>query len=166
MRKNDSISTKDYKLKKNGGITLIALVITIIVLLILAGITIVQLSNSGLFEKTQESKEKWDNAEEDENTKISKYENEIDNYVSGNRETITIPVEEYNRLKNHINYSTEEQCIGTWIDGLPLYEKVILLNGNYSGWDAQVYDLTSLNTHQIVKFDAWEKTENGDIRTK
>lgn len=36
MRKNDSISTKDYKLKKNGGITLIALVITIIILLILA----------------------------------------------------------------------------------------------------------------------------------
>lgn len=37
-------STKKYQVKTNNGITLIALVITIIVLLILAGVTIATLT--------------------------------------------------------------------------------------------------------------------------
>ena len=41
--------------KKNRGITLIALVITIIILLILAGISISALTGSGLFSKAQEA---------------------------------------------------------------------------------------------------------------
>ena len=45
--------------KKNKGITLVSLVITIIILLILAGITIVQLTKSGLFAKAEEAKEKY-----------------------------------------------------------------------------------------------------------
>lgn len=44
-------------LKKNGGITLIALVVTIIVLLILAGITIAMLTgNNGIITRTNDSK--------------------------------------------------------------------------------------------------------------
>ena len=38
------------------GITLIALVITIIILLILAGISIAALTNTGLFEKAKDAK--------------------------------------------------------------------------------------------------------------
>ena len=72
---------------KNTGITLIALVITIIILLILAGITISQLSNLGLFDKTRTAKEKYQNAQDDENDKIAKYENEIEDYINGNRNT-------------------------------------------------------------------------------
>ena len=45
------------KIKENKGITLIALVITIIVLLILAGVTIAMLTgHNGLLNKTSESK--------------------------------------------------------------------------------------------------------------
>ena len=44
-------------LKERKAITLIALVITIIILLILAGITISSLTNSGLFDKVKEAKE-------------------------------------------------------------------------------------------------------------
>ena len=43
---------------KNRGITLVALVITIVILLILAGITIWQLTGNGLFGKAQLAKEK------------------------------------------------------------------------------------------------------------
>ena len=43
-------------LKKEKGITLIALVITIIILLILAGISIASLTGSGLFEKAKDAK--------------------------------------------------------------------------------------------------------------
>ncbi len=42
------------KLNKNKGITLVALVITIIILLILAGIAINSLTNSGLLTKAGE----------------------------------------------------------------------------------------------------------------
>ena len=46
-------------IKKDNGITLVVLVITIIILLILAGITIAQLTGNGLFEKAQLSKEEF-----------------------------------------------------------------------------------------------------------
>ena len=87
------------KLNSNKAITLVALVITIVILLILAGITIAQLSNSGLFDKSKQSKEESENAIEKEETEMAKYENEINNYVSGNREGITLTQEEYEMLK-------------------------------------------------------------------
>ncbi len=59
------------KFKKQKGITLIALVITVIVLLILAGTAItVGLSGDGLFERTNSAVEKWNN-------KVSEEENAV-----------------------------------------------------------------------------------------
>ena len=46
------------KYKNQKAITLVALVITIIILLILAGISISTLTNTGIFDKTIEAKEK------------------------------------------------------------------------------------------------------------
>ena len=45
------------KNKNTKGITLVALVITIVVLLILAGISIQAITNTGLFTKAQQAKE-------------------------------------------------------------------------------------------------------------
>ena len=67
--------------KKNKGITLVALVITIIILLILAGISISALTNTGIFGKAKDAKQKSADAELDQNTKLDEYENEIDNYL-------------------------------------------------------------------------------------
>ena len=53
------------------GITLVALVITIIILLILAGISILSLTDNGLFEKTEEAKEKSEISNEKEIIKLS-----------------------------------------------------------------------------------------------
>ena len=66
---------------KNKGITLVALVITIIILLILAGISISALTNTGIFQKAKDAKQKSADAELDQNTKLDEYENEIDNYL-------------------------------------------------------------------------------------
>ena len=66
---------------KNKGITLVALVVTIVVLLILAGISISALTNTGIFQKAKDAKQKSANAELDQNTKLDEYENEIDNYL-------------------------------------------------------------------------------------
>lgn len=69
---------------KNKGITLIALVITIIILLILAGVAILQLTENGFFEKAKLAKEKQDNAQKLENITLADYENKIGEYVQGN----------------------------------------------------------------------------------
>ncbi len=67
--------TKD----KNEGITLIALVITIIILLILAGITISSLMGNGLFEKANNASEKSKQAEAEELVKLAVFESIGDN---------------------------------------------------------------------------------------
>ena len=46
------------KIINNKGITLVALVITIVILLILAGISIQAITNTGLFEQVEEAKKK------------------------------------------------------------------------------------------------------------
>ena len=74
-------------LKEKKAITLIALVITIIVLLILAGIAVAQLSENGLFENTKLAKEKYQKSREVEDSVLGDYENEITNYKSSSRYT-------------------------------------------------------------------------------
>ena len=77
------------KTKRNArGITLIALVITIIVLLILAGVTIAALSgDNGILTKAKEAKEKTEQAQKDEERNLQ----EITDTMNG--------VEGYNRNK-------------------------------------------------------------------
>ena len=59
---------KRMKIKnKEKGITLIALVVTIVVLLILAGVSVNALfGNSGIIEKAKEAQNKMDNATEND----------------------------------------------------------------------------------------------------
>ena len=69
-------------LKENKkGITLVALVITIVILLILAGISISALTNTGLFGKAKEAKEKSENAALEQNKILDNYEKEVDQYL-------------------------------------------------------------------------------------
>ena len=71
------------KIKTNNGITLVALVITIIILLILATISIQSLTNTGLFKKANEAKEKTQNAAENQAKTLNEYEDELNKYISG-----------------------------------------------------------------------------------
>ena len=70
------------KIKTNNGITLVALVITIVILLILATISIQSLTNTGLFQKAQEAKEKTQNTEENQAKTLNEYEDELNKYIS------------------------------------------------------------------------------------
>ena len=80
MKIQDRIKTKG-----NKGITLIALVITIIVLLILAGVTIAALSgDNGILRRATEAKEQTNQKNDEETEKIGGYESTIDQYVDGN----------------------------------------------------------------------------------
>ena len=105
--------------RKNKGITLVALVITIVILLILAGISIAQLTGNGLFKNAKLAKEKSENAQKLEDKTLGDYESKIGDYIDGTRN------------ENENNYSKEEQVIGTWIDGTTIYSKVIDLGYSF-----------------------------------
>ena len=73
----------EKNLRKNNGITLIALVITIVILLILAGITIASLTgDNGLFSRAQQAKNKYLNAVNKENAELAK----MNSYITTGRE--------------------------------------------------------------------------------
>lgn len=87
---------KEKCLAKKNGITLIALVITIIILLILATITIVELRNTSLFGKTAYAKNKYKQAERTENNTLDDYTNKISEYggkILKNKEQEDIPIQ-------------------------------------------------------------------------
>ena len=97
--------------KRNNGITLIALIITIIVLLILAGITVAQLSGNGLFENAKLAKEKYKNSKQDEDNGIYKYNNKIEEYLNNGRDyeaEISELTQEINSLKTTVNYNLSQ----------------------------------------------------------
>ncbi len=73
------IKGKSYK---EQGITLVALVITIIILLILAGVTLnTALSDNGLFARAKEASEKYKESEEQEKEALDDIEKELDGII-------------------------------------------------------------------------------------
>ncbi len=67
-------------LRKEKGITLVALVVTIIILLILAGVSITMVSGNGLFGRASNAASKYSSASESENSTVSWYEQQMANY--------------------------------------------------------------------------------------
>ncbi|MEI3395032.1 MAG: hypothetical protein V8R82_04910 [Clostridia bacterium] len=71
-------------MKEQKGITLVALVITIIILLILAGISIATLSgDNGLFKRAQQAKDATVNGQKNENAALDTYNAAINNAIKG-----------------------------------------------------------------------------------
>ena len=85
---------------KNKGITLIALVITIIILLILAGISISALTNQGLFKNAKAAQNATEKAEEEQGQRLNEYEDEINKYLGNSKEESKVPTVEESIKKN------------------------------------------------------------------
>jgi len=72
------------KIKQEKGITLIALVVTIVVLLILAGVSVNALfGNSGIIEKAKEAQNAMNMAKENDEKGINELTNWLDNQING-----------------------------------------------------------------------------------
>ena len=68
--------------RREKGITLIALIVTIIVLLILAGVTInLAVNNQGIFNKAKTATRAYKNASENEQTGLDEADKEIAKYM-------------------------------------------------------------------------------------
>ena len=68
-------------MRKEKGITLVALVITIIILLILAAISIASLRDSGLVGAARNASNLTNEKTLEENTTLNEYENYVVNYT-------------------------------------------------------------------------------------
>ena len=76
--------TMKTKIKQEKGITLIALVVTIVVLLILAGVSVNALfGNSGIIEKAKDAQNKMDQAKQNDLDSINELNNWIDGKING-----------------------------------------------------------------------------------
>ena len=79
---------KMIKMKKERGITLIALVVTIVVLLILAGVSINAIFNeNGLIKKAQEAQNKMDQATENDKKELNNLNEWIENVTNEGENT-------------------------------------------------------------------------------
>lgn len=68
-------------MKKENGITLVALVVTIIVLLILAGVSLSMVFNQGgIFNRAQNAANKWNHAATNEANYLNEFEGTFDSY--------------------------------------------------------------------------------------
>ena len=139
-------------LGRNKGITLIALVVTIIVLLILAGISIAMLTGqNGILNRASEAKEKTRVAQEDENEKLQGYEKIINQYA----ENLPIGEETTPYLPNS-TFSKKEGDLAT---GLVIQDA----NQNEYVWvevPTTIYNNTTYNNNGANKpqnADEWKK---------
>ena len=126
------------KEKLNKGITLIALIVTIVILLILAGIAIAALTgDNGLFTRAQQAKQKTVEAEEKENQIIGDYENTIDKLGiinSSNRENLT-----GKNVKIYVDGEEKDSFPGKR-DGYAVSE-IKCENGATGEWDLNTWSL-------------------------
>ena len=92
--------------KERRGVTLIALVITIIVLLILAGVTIAMLTGeNGIISKAMQAKTKTEDSKETEEAGLK----EIENYINGKSAEAGVVVQDLKSIKGD---GTEGEVIG------------------------------------------------------
>ena len=95
------------KKELNKGITLIALIITIIVLLILAGITIAMVvGDNGIIAKAGTAKKVTNDSQQDEENRLNDYENKIETIVNGVRGEIK-PVLLWTNPSPNSNFSAQ-----------------------------------------------------------
>ena len=96
----------EKNLRKNNGITLVALVITIIILLILAGIGIQAITQNNLFEQAKKAKNATENSQKEENKTLLGYMDKINEYLP---ETLSYKVSNGEiAIGSYVNYELED----------------------------------------------------------
>ena len=96
--------------KERRGVTLIALVITIIVLLILAGVTIAMLTgDNGIISKAMQAKNKTEEARKTEEAGLKK----IENYINGKSAEAGVVIQDLKSIG--IRWSRRSSTNTKWI---------------------------------------------------
>lgn len=151
---------KVQKLKNKKGITLIALVITLIILLMLAGITVVALSGeNGLFSKTKQAREKYSigEAKEKLTTKLMQLQTEVTN-----EEQRSATIEDINKLvdENSKYYDKEIEGVKDINEN-----KLVKISGYYFEVDGQLNIVGNIDASELAVTETTYKVNstNGNI---
>ena len=90
-------------MEKNRGITLIALIVTIIILLILAGVSIVFLTGeNGILNKAKIAKEESNAGDIEEQNRLGSYNDMVDDYTTRSG-TVTLSQEQYDSILSRLS---------------------------------------------------------------
>ena len=140
---------------KERGITLVALVITIVILIILAGVSIAMLvGENGIITQAQKAKENTELAEQKEKEEMEKLEDEINEYAGINWDTVLA------NAKKHPDQKTST-AIGVGTNGRPvnmdLWKYTLLEDGTYA--------LNSSETIKAVQEENWSGATMGYLGT-
>lgn len=156
------------KNRENKGITLVALIVTIVILLILAGISISTLTNTGIFEKVQEAKRKSEEENKEEQRKIAQMEALI-NKEKTTYKGITIP-EGFTPTKIEGEDSSDDGIVITdgygneyvWVE-VPKTEEIYQKSGlSIEDFTDEEYDKIEEDLHEYTK-DYRKETKCKDI---
>lgn len=156
------------KNRENKGITLVALIVTIVILLILAGISISTLTNTGIFEKVQEAKRKTEEENKEEQRKIAQMEALI-NKEKTTYKGITIP-EGFTPTKIEGEDSSDDGIVITdgygneyvWVE-VPKTEEIYQKSGlSIEDFTDEEYDKMEEDLHEYTK-DYRKETKCKDI---
>ena len=150
IRKEIEINKKSARRNYSNqtGITLIALVVTIVVLLILAGVSIHALfGNNGIIEKAKEAQSKMDEAKQNDLNALNELNNWLENNVSGTSS-------ESNVLRKQItNTTTNTLTNDTDYINADLQIDVKTLDGcNYNATNINKLEILSGNTTKNITF--------------
>ena len=86
---------KEIKNKQEKGITLIALVVTIVVLLILAGVSLsLVIGNDGIMKRAKEAKNRYAEAQTNDEKQLNELANGIDEMETGIKKVDGVPIPE------------------------------------------------------------------------
>ena len=145
---------KEQKRRKEKGITLVALVVTIIVLIILAGVTLnIVLDQNGIIEKTQKAKNKTEQAQKDEEDILNSYEDKINEYAGIDWDTVLVNAQKHPAQKT-------STAIGVGTDGRAV---------NMDLWEFEYDEQTSgyaLNDGEVLNNTEYGGTNETRIRNK
>ena len=124
------------KLKRNRGITLVALIITIIILLILAAVTIISITGDGIISESRQAKEEYEKSKQEEEGLLGGYISKMDELSSGensdNKEMIS-------KTEAYVGYYADVNADGT-VDGV-IYADLAIGNTGDGQWgDDSGYD--------------------------
>ena len=147
-------------MKRNKGITLIALVVTLVILLVLAGITIAALrGENGLLSKTKQAREKYSISEAKEKltTKLMQLQTEVTDEEQRNA-----TIEDINKLvdENSKYYDKEIESVKDRNEN-----KLVKISGYYFEVDSKLNIVGNIDATELTVTDATYKVNstNGNI---
>ena len=167
------------KTRKNKGITLVALVITIIILLILAGVSITALTKSDLLKNAKMAKNATENAQNTENIALAEYQDKIDQYIESGRD-VALSDEVKSYIDNKISEVEKVEItdlVSDWVlkynnsvkKGDMVYLEFALSKQTSwsNGWNnniAKIPVLSNKNIYELLTLNGWEGKGTGEIR--